>query len=97
MGVSGQDISDKMRRLMAPSVPEAEHDIAEHLDKWMESVRTLENIKPEYKLQDPFKLIALEQIMAIGQAKLYFENVKIAGGDFAEMYNKCKEACGAWP
>ena len=91
MGVSGQAIADKMRKLMAPTTPKAEHDLADHLDRWMESVRTLENLKPEYKLQDPFKLIALEQIMAVGQAKLYFESVKIAGGEFSEVFNKCKD------
>ena len=48
MGVSGQAIADKMRKLMAPSTPKAEHDIADQLDKWIESVRTLENLKPEF-------------------------------------------------
>ena len=43
MGVSGQAIADKMRRLMSPVAPKAEHEIADNLDKWVESVRALEN------------------------------------------------------
>ena len=69
MGVSGQAISDKIRKLMAPTTPKTEQEIADHLDKWIESIRTLENMRSEYKLQDPFKIIALEQIMAVGQAR----------------------------
>ena len=91
MGVSGQAISEKIRKLMAPTTPKTEQDIADHLDKWIESIRTLENMRSEYKLQDPFKIIALEQIMAVGQAKLYFENIKINGGGFDQMLVKCRE------
>ena len=69
MGVSGQAISDKIRKLMAPTTPKMEQEVADHLDKWIESIRTLENMRSEYKLQDPFKIIALEQIMAVGQAR----------------------------
>ena len=50
MGVSGQAISDKIRKLMAPTTPKTEQDIADHLDKWIESIRTLENMRSEYKL-----------------------------------------------
>ena len=90
-GVSGQAISDKIRKLMAPSTPKAEQDIADQLDKWIESIRTLEAMKADYKLPDPFKVTALEQIMAVGQAKLYFENIKISGGSFDNMLAKCKK------
>ena len=90
-GVSGQAISDKIRKLMAPSTPKAEQDIADQLDKWIESIRALEARKAKYKLPDPFKTTALEQIMAVGQAKLYFENIKIAGGSFDNIFAKCKE------
>ena len=91
MGVSGQAISDRVRRLMSPVTPKHEYEIADHLDKWIEAMRTMEGMKEEFKLQDPFKLIALEQIMAVGQARLFFENVKIAGGNFEDIYVKCKD------
>ena len=51
---------------MAPATPKAEHEIADQLDKWIESIGTLGNMRSEYKLQDPFKVIALEQIMTVG-------------------------------
>ena len=38
---------DRIRKLMAPTTPRAEHEIADQLDMWMESIRTLENMKPE--------------------------------------------------
>ena len=50
----------------------------------------MENMKAEYKLQDPFKITALESVMAVGQAKLYFENVKIQSGGFDRIVQKCK-------
>ena len=48
-------------------------------------------MKEEYKLHDMFKITALESIMAVGQAKLYFENIKIQGGGFDGIVQKCKE------
>ena len=33
MGVSGQAISDRVRRLMSPATAKHEHEIADHLDK----------------------------------------------------------------
>ena len=46
-GVSGQAISDKIRKLMAPGTPKGEQDIADQLDKWIESIRTLEAMKAD--------------------------------------------------
>ena len=91
MGVSGQAISDRVRRLMSPATGQHEHEIADQLNQWMEAMRTMEGLKDEFKLQDPFKIIALEQIMAVGQPKLFFENVKISGGKFEDIFNKCKD------
>ena len=68
---------------MAPTAPQGEQDIVDQFDKWIESIRTLEAMKEECRLPDPFKVTALEQIMSVGQATLYFENTKIAGGSFA--------------
>ena len=91
MGASGQAISDRVRGLEAPATAKHEHEIADQLDKWMEAMRTMEGLKEEFKLQDPCKIVALEQIMAVGQAKFCFENGKISGGKFEDMFNKCKD------
>ena len=48
MGVSGQAISDRIRKLMSPATPKVEHEIADCLDQWMESVRALGELREEY-------------------------------------------------
>ena len=57
---------------MSPAVPKNEADIADAIDRWVDSGRVLENMKADYKLADPFKITALEQLMGIGHAKLHF-------------------------
>ena len=91
MGASGQAIADRVKRLMSPAPPKTEHDIADMIEKWSDSARMLENMKDEYKLPDFFKVTALETLMSIGQAKLYFESLKSQGIGFEDMLQKCKD------
>ena len=44
--------------------------------KWVDSGRILESMKEEFKLQDPFEIMALEQLMNFGKAKLHFESLR---------------------
>ena len=41
-GTSGQAISDRIRRLMSPGAPKSESDIADAIDRWVDSGRVLE-------------------------------------------------------
>ena len=90
-GASEQATAERIRKMMSPSTPKGEQDIADAMDRWIESARTLENMKPEYKLQDPFKVTALESLMSVGQGKIYFENLKAQGLEFEEILAKCKD------
>ena len=91
MGTSGQAVTDRMKRLMSPATPKAESEIADAIERWMESGRMLESLKQEYKLPDVFKITALEQLMAVGQAKLHFESIKSQDVDFDVMLQKCRD------
>ena len=90
-GASGQAMTERVRKLMSPGTPKSEDLIADSLDKWIEAARNLEAIKEEYRLADPFKLAALEQMMNIGQAKLHFEHLAAQGLDFDDFLQKCKD------
>ena len=48
-------------------------------------------MKAEYKLSDPFKITALEQLMNIGHAKLHFEALRAQHRTFDALLGKCKE------
>ena len=90
-GTSGQAISDRIRRLMSPGAPKSESDIADAIDRWVDSGRVLENMKSEYKLADPFKITALEQLMNIGHAKLHFEALRAQHKSYDVLLGKCRE------
>ena len=96
MGTSGQAVTDRVKKLMTPGTPKTEADIADAIEKWIESGRTLECLKQEYKLPEVFKITALEQIMAVGQAKLHFEGIKSSD---VTLMSCCKSVgitpCGA--
>ena len=91
MGASGQAIADRVKRLMSPTPPKTEQDIADAIEKWSDSAKILENMRAEYKLPDFFNVTALETLMSVGQAKLYFESIKGQGYDFEDMLQKCKD------
>ena len=57
-----------MKAVMTPTPPNTEGDIADSIDKWLETMRSLEEMKDEYKLSDPFKITALK-IMMVGRAR----------------------------
>ena len=59
MGASGQDVTNRTKRLMSPTTPKTEAEIADAIERWVESGRTLEGLKQEYKLPDVFKVTAL--------------------------------------
>ena len=90
-GASEQAVAERIRKLMSPPTPKKEQDVADAMDRWIESARTLENMKPEYKLQDPFEVTALESVMNIGQGKTYFENLKVQGLESEEILARCKD------
>ena len=79
-----------MKKLMSPTTPKAESDIADAIERWMESGRMLENLKQEYRLPEPFKVTALEQLMGVGQAKLHFESIKTMDMGFDSLLQKCR-------
>ena len=58
MGVSGQAVAGRMKRLMSPGTPKSEAEEADATERWVESGRTLESFKSEYKLPDVFRFIA---------------------------------------
>ena len=91
IGTTGQAISDRTRKLMSPTTPKSESDIADAIDRWVDSGRVLENMKEEYKLQDIFKVTALEQLMNIGHAKLHFEALRAQYKEYDMLLSKCKE------
>ena len=81
-GVSGQAIAERMKKIMSPTTPKSEGDIADAIERWVEAARVLENLKQEYKLPNPYKITALESLMNVGQAKLHFESIKAQEDDF---------------
>ncbi len=90
-GTTGMQITERMKNIMMPNTPKNEADIADAIDRWTGSVRILASIKQEYELQEPFKMVALEQIMNTGRAKDYYESAKIQSKDFQELLGKCKD------
>ena len=56
---------------MAPTPPKSEGEIAEAVDKWEDSMRTLEHI-PGYGMHVNLKVTALKQLR-IGRAEDQFE------------------------
>ena len=91
MGTSGQAVADRVKKLMSPSTPKIEAEIADAIERWLESGRLLESMKEDYKLPEVFKITALEQIMAVGQAKLHFETLKSQDMEFDDMLQKCRD------
>ena len=78
-----------MKRIMNPSTPNHEHEIADAIDKWVEAKRNLAAIKAEYQLATPFLFVALECIMNVGNAKMFYEDARIRTNDFQELLDKC--------
>ena len=62
MGVSGQAVTARMKKLMSPATPRTEAEVADAIERWVEAARILENLKPEYKLAEPYKITALESL-----------------------------------
>ena len=57
-----------MKAVTTPTPPKTEGDVADSIDKWLETMRSLEEMKDEYKLSDPFNSTAIK-IMIVGRAK----------------------------
>merc|ERR1712175_15066 len=91
MGVSGQAVTEGMKKIMPPATPKTEAEVADAIERWVEAARVLENLKPEYKLPNPYKITALESLMNVGQAKLHFESIKAQEDDFDEILKKCRD------
>ena len=70
-GTSGQGLSERARAMVAPSPPKSEGDIAEAVDKLLESIRILEN-HPGYSMHVNRRVTALKQLM-VGRAEDQFE------------------------
>ena len=88
MGVSGQAVTERMKKLMSPITPKNEAEVADAIERWVEAARTLEGLKPEYKLPEPFTITALEQLMNVGQGKLHFESIRAMESDFDVLLQK---------
>ena len=73
-GTTGMAVAERMRRIMTPVTPKHESDIADAIDKWIECVRNLAAIKEEYNMQIPFRFVALECSMNVGNARMFLEN-----------------------
>ena len=91
MGVSGQAVTERMKKIMSPTTPKSEAEIADAIERWVEAARVLEGLKPEYKLPEPYKITALESLMNVGQGKLHFETLKAQDEDFDELLQKCRD------
>ena len=65
---TGLGISEQMKGVMTPAPPKTEGEIADCIDKWLETMRQLEDMKDEYKLSDPFNITALN-VMTVGRGK----------------------------
>ena len=88
---TGLALSEKMKAVMTPTPPKTEGDIADSIDKWLETMRSLEEMKDEYKLSDPFKITALK-IMMVGRAREHFEQIELKeGADYSKVLSQCKE------
>ena len=70
-GTTGMAIGERMKRIMSPSAPKHESEIAESIDKWNEARRNLEAIKDEYKLATPFLFFCIVESLSIFIEKLY--------------------------
>ena len=51
----------------------------------------MRGLKQEYRLPEPFKVTALEQLMGVGQAKLHFESIKTMDMGFDSLLQKCRD------
>ena len=93
-GTTGMAVTECMRKIMTPITPKHESDIADAIDKWIESVRNLAAIKEEYNMQIPFRFVALEHIMNVGNARMFYENARMKiNGNTAEEFNELMSKC----
>ena len=76
---------------MSPTTPKTEAEVADAIERWVEAARVLENLKPEYKLPEPYKITALESLMNVGQGKLHFEGIKAQDVSFDDLLQKCRD------
>ena len=86
---SGSDRAHENR--MSPTTPKTEAEVADAIERWVEAARVLENLKPEYKLPEPYKITALESLMNVGQGKLHFEGIKAQDVSFDDLLQKCRD------
>ena len=88
---TGEAISERIKQVMTPASPKQESEIADHIDRWLERMRILEQMRKEYELPGPFKITALRHLM-IGKAKEYFEIVESRNpGDYERILPEIQE------
>ena len=67
LGVAGQTLAERAKKLMSPQTPKTEGDIAEAVDKWLEGLRNIQGHKG-YDMSVQLKVTALKMMM-VGRAK----------------------------
>ncbi len=93
-GTTGLGITEKARRVMSPTPPKSEADMAEAVDKWIESERVLASHKG-YNLDQRLKVTALKMLM-VGRARDHFEQWEVdydpdKEGSWRILVNKVQE------
>ena len=88
MGTSGEGLSQRAIKIMTPTPPKNESEIASSIDKWCTQLEAIERHGESHQLADVYKVAALKSLM-IGKAKDYFETVD--DKKFDEILRKCKE------
>ena len=91
MTTSGQALTDRMSKVMNPTPPKSDADLANAIDKWEENLRQLEAMGEKYNLVAEFRKTALGRLMSVGQAKGVYEQIMITGGSYEMILHKCKE------
>ena len=78
--VSGLGLAEQARKLMHPTPPKREDELAGCVDAWCEGIRRLEGHGPRYVLAPLYKVTALRMMM-VGRARDHFEIWQDESGD----------------
>ena len=74
MGTSGEGLSQRAIKIMTPTPPKNESEIASSIDKWCTQLEAIERHGESHQLADVYKVAALKSLI-IGEAKDNFETV----------------------
>ena len=88
MGTSGEGLSQRAVKIMTPTAPKNEADIAAAIDRWCTQLEAIERHGKCHQLADVYKVAALKSMM-IGKARDYFETLEDM--KFDDVLKKCKD------